>query len=102
MAVYTSCGIYIQSATSLSAKIERIDEIITALETACLEAAANPGQSTFTEYQLDTGQNKIRTAYRSFEEMSKGILAFQRIKNMYVNQLNGHAIRLVDSKNFTR
>ena len=70
MAEYTSCGLYIASAKTLRDKITKIEEIITAIETAILDAAANPNQTNFSEYQLDTGQNKISTGYRSFEEMS--------------------------------
>lgn len=102
MAIYTSCGLYIQSADSIRAKIARLDEIITALETAVLTAAENPNQTAFSEYQLDTGQNKISTGYRSFKEMEAGIVAFEAMKNRYVNKLNGHSFRLVDSKNFNR
>jgi len=97
MVYYDSADIYISSASSLREKITRIQAIITALENAALTGAAN---GHLSEYSLDDGQTKIRTAYRSMTEVADSINAFEAIKQRWVNQLNGRHVRLVDSKNF--
>lgn len=102
MPLFTSCNIYIESTKKLTDRINRIQEIIDALETAMLTIATDPTSLGNTGYLLDTGQNKIQTNFRSIDQMADGIMAFNRIKNYYINQLNGHSFRLVDSKNFRR
>lgn len=99
MVIFDSSAIYIDSAATLAEKIERTQAIITALETSALTAAAN---GHITEYSLDDGQTKIRTAYRSPKEVEDSITAFERILQRYINQSNGRHMRLVDSKNFHR
>lgn len=97
MVIYDSADIYIASQTSLRAKIAAIDAVIIALINTCLKAAAT---GNVTEYNLDTGQTKIKTMYRSPKEVSEAITAFETVKNYYVNQLNGgRRLKLVDSKN---
>jgi hypothetical protein len=99
MALYDSAAIYVDSATTLKDKITRIDAVIDALLTVALKAAAN---ENITEYSLNDGQTQIKTAYRGTDSVMKSIQAFEAIKQMYVNRLNGRHIRLMDSKNFTR
>jgi hypothetical protein len=99
MALYDSAAIYIDSADTLKDKITRIDAVIDALLTVALKAAAN---ENITEYSLNDGQTQIKTAYRGTDSVMKSIQAFEAIKQMYVNRLNGRHIRLMDSKNFTR
>jgi hypothetical protein len=99
MALYDSAAIYIDSADTLKDKITRIDAVIDALLTVALKAAAN---ENITEYSLNDGQTQIKTAYRGSDSVMKSIQAFESIKQMYVNRLNGRHIRLMDSKNFTR
>lgn len=95
---FDSAYIYIESATSIKDKISRINAIITALETTALKAAAN---GNITEYSLDDGQTKIRTAYRNPMEVANSISAFEVIKQRYINKLQPRIVRLVDGKNFT-
>jgi hypothetical protein len=98
MVIYDSADIYVSSQTTLRAKIAALDAIIDALITTCLKSAAT---GNVTEYNLDTGQTKIKTMYRSPKEVSDAITAFETVKNYYVNQLNGgRRLKLVDSKNF--
>lgn len=97
MVEYNSAEIYISSKTSLKAKIAAIDAVITALETTALKAAAT---GNVEEYQLDDGQVKIKTLYRNVNEVANSIEAFMRIRQIYVNRVNGRMVRLVDSKNF--
>jgi len=97
MIYYDSADIYIESATSTRDKIIRIKAIITALENSALKAAAN---GNISEYSLDDGQTKIRTAYRNPAEVANSITAFDTILQRYINKLNPRIVRLVDHKNF--
>lgn len=99
MVTYDSAAVYIDTATSLKEKIIKIDAVISALTDAALKAASN---EDISEYSLDNGQTKIKTIYKSSASAFKAIEAFERIKQMYVNRLNGRIVRLVDGKNFTR
>lgn len=96
--IFDSAAIYVDTATTNRAKIVKIDAIISALEDAALKSA---GKANLTEYSLDDGQIKIRTMYRSTAEIMKAINDFEKIKQMYINRINGRVFRMVDSKNFT-
>lgn len=97
MVIYDSAYIYVDSCTSIKEKIVRLDAIITALEDTALKSAAN---DDVTEVSLDDGQTKIKTAYKGTDSVLKSIKGFIKLKNYYVNKLNGRVIRLVDSKSF--
>jgi hypothetical protein len=97
MVEYDSAAIYIQSATSIKDKINKIDTVISALMDAALKAASN---EDITEYSLDNGQTKIKCIYRGSDSALQAIKGFEQIKNMYINQLNGRSFRLVDAKSF--
>jgi len=99
MIEYSTASVYIECANDLREKIARIDAVITALETTALVAAEKNGIS---EYWLDDGQIKIKTMYRNGSEVAASIDAFERIKQRYINQLNGRKFTLVDGKNFIR
>lgn len=95
---YDSADIYIESASSLRDKIQRIDQVIDGLISNALKAASN---DNIEEYSLNDGQTIIRTTYRGAEAVQKSINAFESIKQMYVNRLNGRSFRLVDSKSIS-
>ncbi len=95
--IFDSASIYVQSAANIVERVNRIDAIIEALYDAALAAAANDG---VTDYFLNDGQVQIKGTYRSAEQVYKSINAFEKLKQMYLNQLNGRMTRLVDGKNF--
>jgi peptidyl-tRNA hydrolase len=95
--VYSSAAIYIESATSLQDKITKIDAIITALLDVATTATAT---DNIDEYWLDSGQTKIKTKYRGVSSIFASIQNFEKLKTMYQNKLNGHSMRLIDSRNF--
>lgn len=99
MVEYDSADIYIDSRTTINAKIAAIDEIISALETTAAKAASN---DNIEEYNLDDGQVKIKTIYRGASSVFKAINDFIRLREYYINKRNGRVFRLVDSKNFIR
>lgn len=97
--VYDSAGIYIESASSLKDKINRVSAIISALLDVAVKSAET---GNIDEYQLDSGQTKIRTSYTGPDQVFKSIEHFEKLKTYYSNKLNGHNFRLMDSKNFIR
>lgn len=96
MVAYDSATSYVESCTTLQARIAAIDAIIDGLFTSALKAAE---KGDVKEYWLNDGQVLIKTTYRNAEEVSKSILHFQKIRVMYENRLTGRAFRLVDGKN---
>lgn len=95
MVEYDSAAIYIQSSTDLCDKIAKIDLIIAALEDTALSSAAN---DNIEEYWLDDGQSKIKTKYKGTDEIFKSIYSFEKMRQIYVNRLNGRVVRMVSSQ----
>ena len=96
--VYDSAGIYVASRTTNLQKIAAIDAIISKLEEMALISA---GTINIDDYSLDDGQTKIKTKYRSGADITTAIMDFMKIREIYINRVNGRQIRLVDSRNFT-
>lgn len=98
MIIYESEKHYIDSCASLQAKIAAIDVIIAALLSTAAQAATS---DDISEYWLNDGQTQIKTINRGSAQIERSILAFERLRMMYVNRLNpgGRILRLVDSKN---
>lgn len=99
MVEYSSASLYIESATSLRDKIDKIDAVLDALLSSVLEAAET---DNITEYQLDDGQTKIKAIYKGADAVLRSISALERVRQIYVNGLNGRCFRLVDSRNLRR
>ncbi|HXP52432.1 MAG TPA: hypothetical protein VN922_20935 [Bacteroidia bacterium] len=99
MIIYESAHIYITKDKDLRTRICNIDKVIDALTDSALKAA---GTANLGEYDLDNGQTKIKTTYRNPTDITNAITAFEKVKQLWINQLNGRAIRLVDEKNFRR
>lgn len=103
MVTYYSTYSYIQDATDLLARINRMQDIIEAYENAILANATN---AHIQEYSLDDGQSKIKTGYRSMKEFTDGLagldILLERLIQRYNNNCHGRQLRLVDSKNFRR
>lgn len=82
---------YIESRTTLLDKIVAINALIDAMELKLLDSVDS---ANYTEYQLDDGQMKVRTAYRSPKEVTAGILELEKLKQRYVNRYNGRCVTL--------
>lgn len=95
--IFEKASDYIESCTTINAKIAAIDAIILQL----LNTAAKSAESGhMDEYWFDDGHVKIRSKYRNVTQVESSITGFQRLRNMYVNMKAGRVIRLMDSKNF--
>lgn len=97
MAIYDSAAIFIESQTSLKAKVDAIELIIDALLILAAKAATN---DNISEYQLNDGQTVIKTVYKGVDGILQSIEGLEKIKMTYLNRLNGRVMRLMDSKNF--
>jgi len=95
MSTFASEVLFIDSVTDMAAKVEAIDAIIAALLVIATSAAGN---EDIEEYTLDDGQTKIRTRYRGMSAILKAIQDYEKLRQMYLNRLNGRVIRLVDSR----
>ena len=78
---------YIQSKTSLNAKIIAIEELIDAMLLSTVESIENSGTAS---YSMDDGQMKVMTQYRSVTEVMAGVKALEKILQMYINRRNGN------------
>ena len=93
MATFETITIYLETATNLKDKLAKIDAIITVLEAAALKGAEG---ADIDEYWLDDGQTKIKNIFRDPNQIINAILRYERIRQMYLNRLNGRSFRLVD------
>ena len=92
---------YIASKEDLKAKIFAVDNMIDAMMLSMAEAIG--GQApTISEYNLDDGQIKIKTVYRSILDVKNGINALESLKQMYMNRLKGRNIILRNEQTFRR
>lgn len=94
--VYDSANIFLETRTTVLAKITSLDAIIDALLAAALAGAST---GNFEEYQLDDGQVRIRTTYRNVTDVTEAITGFERVRQHYINCVNGRRMWLVDGSN---
>ena len=97
--IFESAAIYIDSATTLKEKITKVQAVINALMDTALKSASS---DHLKEYTLNDGQTQIKASYKGTDAIFASIRNFERLKQMYVNQLTGRMVRLVDGKNFRR
>lgn len=77
---------YVESKESLLDKINAIQALIDAMILKGLDVV---GSAEYEEYQMDDGQMKVRTRYRSIEDFNNGIKFLEQTKQRYVNRYNG-------------
>lgn len=94
---YDSCDIYIQSVPKARQRLARLEAVIDALEASLLKGA---GKANFSEYWMDDGQTKIKTVYRNANDVIAAIENIEKLRQIYINRINGRRIRLVPGKNF--
>ena len=95
--VYSSATEYLGTKSSLREKIAAVDAIIATLLTT---AATMAEKDYINEYWLNDGQTQIKTVYKGADDVEKSIVAFERLRMMYANRLQGRMVRLMDAKNF--
>lgn len=98
MIVFESASAYIESCTTISARIAAIDALIDKLLIASVAGAES---SHLDEYWYDDGHIKIRNKYRNVSDMKGSITALQQMREHYAQRASGRMVRLMDAKNFT-
>lgn len=86
-----------EAATSIQAKIAKLDAIIDSLYTTALTSVQS---GNIAEYQIDTGQTTNRVRYTDINQVVKTIEGYERMRTMYVNKLVGRGAILMDGSNF--
>lgn len=77
---------YVQSASDLVGRIAKINSLIDAMELVLIDST---GSANYSEYQMDNGQMKVRASYRNPSEVTAGINELEKLKQRYINRLNG-------------
>jgi len=88
---------YITSRASNKAKIEAIELLIDSMYDKMIDAIDDSGTASYT---LDDGQMKIRTEFRSLDQIIKGIQALETQLQMYINRYNGRTTILRGRLNY--
>ena len=88
---------YIQSKTTLNAKIIAIEALIDTMLLSSIEAIENSGTAS---YSMDDGQMKVMTQYRSMAEVTAGVLALEKLLQIYINRRNGNVTVLRSRLNY--
>jgi hypothetical protein len=97
MVVYEAASDYIRTGKNNKEKIDKIEQVIAALEVVMLDAAT---KENIEEYDLNDGQTKIRATYKGVKSIMAAIMSLETLKNYYINKTVGRQVRLVDEKNF--
>lgn len=90
---------YLESKKTLHQRVLAIDALIDVMILRITEVAEGQN-SSIEEYQLDDGQMKIRTRYRTVKDVESGIASLEKTKQMYLNRLNGRVMNLRDNRSF--
>lgn len=96
---YNTFSDYLVTKQSLWDRIAAIDLLIEKGILLMADTISGVG-GNISAYELDDGQVKIKTNYRSIEDVESGLKALERMKNLYMNQLNGRSTVLRDHKTF--
>lgn len=83
---YSTISQYIESKTTLQAKIAAYDLIIAGLETTMLLAVES---GHVKQYEFDDSMMKVRSEYRSVDDIAKAMMGYEKIRQIYINRLNG-------------
>lgn len=95
--IFESIAAYLGTCTSNQAKITAINSIIDSMLTAAATAAES---GHLDEYWYDDGHVKIRTKFRSVNQITNAIQEYEKLKQLYLNRITGRMVRLMDDKNF--
>lgn len=95
---YTISG-YIESKTDMLAKIAAIDNLMNVFLASMLDSFSGPAAAT-QSYELDDGQVRIKTAFRSINEMKTALYLLRLEKNKYINGFDGRCSVAMDKRNF--
>lgn len=95
---YTISG-YIASKQDMLDKIAAIDNLINLFLSSMLDSFSGPGAAT-QSYELDDGQVRVKTAFRSINDMKTALQLLRIEKNKYINDYNGRCSVSQDKRTF--
>ena len=95
MSIPCTISVYIESKTSLLEKINAIELIIDAMLIKIAESVDGK-DITVQEYWMDDGQMKVKTSYRSTDDIFGSMKKLEKMKQIYVNKYNGRSFVLRD------
>lgn len=84
---YTISG-YIASKQDMLDKIAAIDNLMNLFLASMLDSFSGSAAAT-QSYELDDGQVRVKTAFRSINEMKAALQLLRIEKNKYINDYNG-------------
>lgn len=101
--IYSSPKLYLSDAKTLLDRIERIDRLIDAMLLSTLDVVENDDYNpNVAEYQLNDGQMVVKTVYKTNNDIFGSIKQLQKLKQDFVNQLNGRVMSLRDIRSLRR
>lgn len=90
---------YIESKCDIAAKIVAINNIIDLFMASMLDSMS--GVSAGTQmYELDDGQVRIKTSFRSMNDIKTALFLLRTEKNKYINSFDGRTFVAQDKRNF--
>jgi hypothetical protein len=95
---YTISG-YIASKDDMLAKIAAIDNLMNVFLASMLDSFSGVAAAT-QSYEMDDGQAKVKTAFRSVNEMKTALYLLRLEKNKYINDYNGRCSVAQDKRTF--
>lgn len=101
MVTYNTISMYLETKESMLEKITAIDLLIDAMVLKMADVVGGTA-TEISEYSLDDGQMKVRTVYRSLQDVEAGICALEKMKQKWVNKYNGRGFVLRDVRGINR
>lgn len=99
---YDSIEKYITTSADNVTRIERVKNIIAAMELQMLAGVSGNGK--YEEYNMDSGQTKIKVRYASLAVLAASLAQmqayYQRLIALENTQRTGRVVQLRDHKNF--
>jgi len=99
MHVYSNISDYLRSKSTLQTRITAIEAIIDNSLLLLADTTSGAG-GNIAYYEMDDDQVRVKTGYRSIQDVSSGLDALEKIKQRYINQLYGRAVVLQDKSTF--
>ena len=95
----TSCtiSIWLESKTTLADRVAAIELLIDKMILKIGESLDDKNV-TIERYWLRDGQMDIQTTYRTLDDIYKSVTTLERMKQMYLNRLNGRSFVLRDAR----
>lgn len=83
---YLTIPQFVEYKSRIIGKVATYDMLIEKMELSLLEATMS---GHIAEYELDDGQMKCRTRYRSLTDMNNALNGLIKMRQYYINKQNG-------------